>query len=558
MEKKQRLVLLGFVLCMLILIWRCFYSVNYADEPYCVSSVWRFYKGDALLAQDWFPAQQLIAWILSPLYWLFRLFTGSNDGIMLASRLAYVAFQGIVSVFVYSRLKKYQYFRIPAVMLYLLSTQNNMLTLNYNTLGIGCILLILTILITEEKFAPATLIGVGVLTAVMVLSQPYAILMFLLWGAAVIVAVPFGKKYQLHPLLKFRTFFFVGIGAFLVLVAFVIVVLMRSDIPEVLNGFQYLMSDPEHQMDLHYKVTKYFERFYRYYQYQIIVAGVCLVVGFLKNHRVVQYMKVMSFLLAIMAAIHTLISQGWLSDYVPIDFICVPMMFLGISIWALGKKKNTLLFFGWMIPALIYTFCVQLTTNTGILAVSSACIAASAGGVLMIGEALQENKEELSKSVSQMILFMVIAVLLLQGALLLYHRICYTWWSSPVSECTEQLESGPAKGIYTSPEDAKWYYDTLEAVDSLQAGKDEPILFLDLAPWLYLYTDAPVAAYSMWTIGEDNFLEEYYQCYPEKEPTVVCWMGIENQEEAVAMQYFLENGYEFTEIDGGIALRKNK
>ena len=558
MEKKQRLVLLGFVLCMLILIWRCFYSVNYADEPYCISSVWRFYKGDALLAQDWFPAQQLIAWILSPLYWLFRLFTGSNAGIMLASRLAYVAFQGIVSVFVYSSLKKYQYFRIPAVMLYLLSTQNNMLTLNYNTLGIGCILLILTILITEEKFAPATLVGVGVLTAVMVLSQPYAILMFLLWGAVVIAAVPFGKKYQLHPLLKFRTFFFVGIGAFFVLVAFVIVVLMRADIAEVLNGFQYLMSDPEHQMDLHYKVTKYFERFYRYYQYQIIVAGVCLVVGFLKNHRVVQYMKVMSFLLAIMAAIHTLISHGWLSDYVPIDFICVPMMFLGISIWALGKKKNTLLFFGWMIPALIYTFCVQLTTNTGILAVSSACIVASAGGVLMIGEAFKESKEELSKSVLQMILFMVIAVLLLQGALLLYHRICYIWWSSPVSECTEQLESGPAKGIYTSPEDAKWYYDTLEAVDSLQAETDEPILFLDLAPWLYLYTDAPVAAYSMWTIGEENFLEEYYECYPEKEPAVVCWMGIENPEEAVAMQYFLENGYEFTEIDGGIALRKNK
>ena len=140
MEKKQRLVLLGFVLCMLILIWRCFYSVNYADEPYCISSVWRFYKGDALLAQDWFPAQQLIAWILSPLYWLFRLFTGSNDGIMLASRLAYVAFQGIVSVFVYSRLKKFRYFRIPAVMLYLLSTQNNMLTLNYYTANPQCII----------------------------------------------------------------------------------------------------------------------------------------------------------------------------------------------------------------------------------------------------------------------------------------------------------------------------------------------------------------------------------------------------------------------------------
>ena len=107
MTKKQRFVLAGFVFCMLILGWRCFYSVNYADEPYCISSVWRFYKGDALLAEDWFPAQQLISWILAPLYWLFRLFSDTNDGIMLASRLAYVAFQGIVAVFAYFKLKKY-------------------------------------------------------------------------------------------------------------------------------------------------------------------------------------------------------------------------------------------------------------------------------------------------------------------------------------------------------------------------------------------------------------------------------------------------------------------
>lgn len=92
-------------------------------------------------------------------------------------------------------------------MIYLLSTQNNMLTLNYNTLGIGCVFLILTILTTEEKYMAGTLMGVGVLVAVMVLSQPYAILMFLLWGAVVLAAVPFGEKRKLHPLMKFRTYF---------------------------------------------------------------------------------------------------------------------------------------------------------------------------------------------------------------------------------------------------------------------------------------------------------------------------------------------------------------
>ena len=194
MDKGQLFVTGIFAVILFFLFWRCFYSVNYGDEPYCISSVWRFYKGDALLAQDWFPAQQLIAWILSPFVYLFRIFSDSNDGIILASRLLYVAFQGVVSVIVYVRLKEYPIWRVPAVMIYLLATQNNMLTINYNTLGIGCMVLILTILITEKVYSKAVLVLVGILSAVMILSQPYAILMFFVWAAAVFAVLPFSKN----------------------------------------------------------------------------------------------------------------------------------------------------------------------------------------------------------------------------------------------------------------------------------------------------------------------------------------------------------------------------
>ena len=94
-----------------------------------------------------------------------------------------------------------------------------------------------------------------------------------------------------------------GVGAFAVLVVFIAVVLSRAGISEVRNGFHYLMSDPEHQMDLKYKISKYFERFYRYYKYQILVTGACLVVGFLKDSRIVRFMKMDCFLLAVAAAI---------------------------------------------------------------------------------------------------------------------------------------------------------------------------------------------------------------------------------------------------------------
>ena len=558
LDKQQLFVAGSFAFIMLVLLWRCFYSVNYGDEPYCISSVWRFYKGDALLAEDWFPAQQLIAWILSPLFGMFRLFSDSNDGIVLVSRIGYVLFQGVVSVALYVRLKEYKVYRIPAVLFYLLFTQNNMFTLNYNTLGIGCMLLILTILATETVYSKVTLMMVGVLAAIMILSQPYAIIMFFTWGLVVMIAIPFSFKNEISPLLKFRTFFWVGMGAFLVLLMFIAVVLSRAEISEIQNGFRYLMSDPEHQMDFKYKFTKYFERFYRYYKYQIIMTGACLVVGLLKNIRMVQFMKMYCFLLSVAAAINALIQLGWVSDYVPIDFVCVPMTFLGCSIWLLGEKKNKKLFFGWMIPALFYTFCVQLTTNTGILAVTSACIVASAGGVLLIGETLKDTKNVLGRGAYQAAVMIVVVVLGLQGFLFMYHRITATWWSVPVNECTVLLEKGPAKGIYTGEEDAKEYYQALENVDALQLDADDKVLFLDLDPMMYLYADLPVAAYSTWTIEENNFLQEYYEAYPEREPTIVCWTGAESEEDAVGMQYFLEKGYERIEASEVIALRKNK
>lgn len=556
LDKRQLLVAGTFAGIMLILFWRCFYSVNYGDEPYCISSVWRFYKGDALLAEDWFPAQQLIAWILSPFFYLFRIFSDSNDGILLASRLLYVTFQGIISVIVYVRLKEFRVYRVPAVMLYLLSTQNNMLTVNYNTLGIGCMTLILTILLTETVYSKRILLIVGIFSAIMILSQPYAILMFLVWTIAVFAVLPFAKKAKIHPLLKFENFFFVGLGAFIVLLVFIAVVLSRAGIADVKNGLHYLVSDPEHQMDFKYKVSKYFERFYRYYKYQILVTGACLIVGFLKNNRVVQFMKMECFLLAIAAAIGALVEHGWLSDYVPIDFICVPMTFLGISIWFLSKKKNGKIIFVWMVPALLYTFCVQLTTNTGILAVTSACIVASMGAVLLMGKVVEEAKQGISKSVYQIIVLFLVVVLGLQGSLLMYQRITSTWWSDSIGECTELLNDGPAKGIYTSSEDASEYYYALEKIDSLQLNAEDTILFLELDPMMYLYADLPVASYSTWTIEEKNFLQEYYEAYPEKRPTVVCWTEAELEEEAVGMQYFLDKGYERIETNEVIALRK--
>lgn len=541
--------------CIALFLGRCFYSINYYDEPYGISVIWRFFQGGAILAEDWHPSQQMTSWILYPLYLFWYTILGGNDGMILAFRISYVIVQGIITAYCFFRLKRYRYFALPAAMLFMLSVHNNMTTINYNTIGIGCMMLLMTILFTEENYGRGTLVFCGILMAVTVLAQPYSVLLFFLWGITVFAAGIFAKNRPLPELLKPRAFVCAGIGAFLVLLAFLGIVFFRADLTEVMTGVYYNLNDPEHAMDLSYKVSKYFERFYRYYKYQILMIFAAAVVNVWKEGRMKNILRAECFLLSTAAFLYSLIFHGWISDYVSIDFISVPMAFLGIAVFAISKKKNARLFFGWIVPAFLYTFCVQLATDTGILAVSAATIVASAGGVLLIADAWVA--EGLSKKWKFVTAAVLTVCFLLLGGLFIYQRLVFTWWSAPVAECTEIVGRGPAKGIRTTAEDLEWYENALNEIDSLNLKEDDHLLIMEHASWLYLYADVPVATYSFWSVGEENYLDAYYELYPNKRPTVVYTSDVEDVLNKKYVKQFLEEGYELTEYDSGnIALRK--
>ena len=246
-----------------------------------------------------------------------------------------------------------------------------------------------------------------------------------------------------------------------------------------------------------------------------------------------------------------MIYHGVLSDYVPIDFMSVPMAFYGISAFAISRRKNWKLFFLWMLPGVFYTFCVQLATDTGILAVSAATIVASAGGMLLLAEYLREEKNYISSQLYRGMVVVLMMLNIMQAGLFLYQRIYYTWWSEDVPLCTETVQSGPAKGIKTSKEDLLWYESTLNEIDELKLTEDDRLLILEHASWLYLYADVPVATYSFWTVGEENYLKEYYEIYKEKIPTVVYVSEVEDAKEKRYVKVFQENGYTLKEYDSG-------
>ena len=58
------------------------YGFNKNDEIFYISTVYRFFQGDAMLVDEWNNVQ-LFALITYPVYWLIRLFHHSNEGIVI-------------------------------------------------------------------------------------------------------------------------------------------------------------------------------------------------------------------------------------------------------------------------------------------------------------------------------------------------------------------------------------------------------------------------------------------------------------------------------------------
>ena len=70
-----------YAVCLAVLFclfaWRQFFGFNKNDEIFYISTVYRFFQGDAMLVDEWNNVQ-LFALITYPIYWLIRLVHNSN------------------------------------------------------------------------------------------------------------------------------------------------------------------------------------------------------------------------------------------------------------------------------------------------------------------------------------------------------------------------------------------------------------------------------------------------------------------------------------------------
>ena len=124
LKKESQIFFGGMFLLFAVFIWRQFYGFNKNDEIFYISTVYRFFQGDAMLVDEWNNVQ-LFAFITYPLYCVIRLFHNSNEGIVLIFRIAYLIFQAAAASYCYWRLKRFGWLRILPAFFYFVTTPYN-------------------------------------------------------------------------------------------------------------------------------------------------------------------------------------------------------------------------------------------------------------------------------------------------------------------------------------------------------------------------------------------------------------------------------------------------
>lgn len=549
--KNELWIFIGFLILFFAMFsWRQFYGFNKNDEIFYISTVYRFFQGDGMLVHEWNNVQ-LFAFVTYPLFCLIRLFHPSNEGMVLIFRFAYLLFQVAVSVYCYLKLKRFGKIRVLSALFYFVTTPYNINGLSYNTLAFGFVLLILVSIAGSEHFGKFDAFVCGVFAAGAVLANPYTILLFIAYGIICLVKSSFAYKQKLtiEKVLDIRTYVWMCLGAFFVLVLFLCFVFSRGSLSEILENLNYIVMDSERQKSFLEKFVKYFIRIHRYYKILVYVTAALLLIRCLdrkKKLSVSVYLGIVGI-----TAIPYIIYYGFFWEMVGINYMLIPLSFVGLIAYAATEEKDKLLFWGFYVPALVFTILAHFATNTGMYTVSAAYMLADVASILLIWKVCREQK-------ASWIRIFILLLLTVQFVGCIWQRMTYVWGDEPLQYLTCQLREGPLKGIYTSKENAKLYEEVLQDMEDLQLSKDDNLFVLGIAPWMYLNTEAGCGAYSTWeTLEDDSLISVYYELRPEKLPTVIyCYEYEESILETEFAYDFIKLGYEPVTMRRGVVLQR--
>lgn len=558
-RKENILFTLIMLVSGVIVIWRCQYGVNLADELSYLASLKRMLQGDRFFIDDWSPTTLLSTWIEFQLVrWLPIEF---GEGCVLNARYLYVFLQAGIAMIMFVWLRGHKG-RVLMSCFYFVSLPYNIPAISYNTMAIGFMLLACTFIATREKWNKVDFIFVGVLYSLIVLSNPYTVLLYithLLVGLIVYVKAK-NMKNGIPEILRINSLLYITLGVLICAGVFLLSIITQGEWKRSLYSLPYVLGDSEHSdTGLITKTVEAIWLIIRVWWRCTLPIGIVGIYTILSRKKV--NIKRDRILLGITAlvSLYTTFRFAYIYGSISINLMLVPMAIMGMECLLLYQGNGKFHYGLWLLAGYLFAICNYISSNTGVLSMSSMFIVpviASIGLLLRVSEQLfQIDKKQ------NAIVWCIFAVPLMCFLFMIHQRITCTWYDENYTLLTEQIAYGPCKGMYTTKERKSEYESILRIVDEADIKRDDKVLFLPIKPLYYLYSKGRVGApYTVRIQWNSEELIPYYELNSEQRPELVV-IVMDSQDETAdeenMISYFHKAGYRNQEnVDNILLLRK--
>jgi len=530
---RKEIVFAAFFLAVLVFnIWRAPYGEVWDDEAYYLTVPYRMMQGDSFLVHEW-SMGQMFGFILLPLVKLYVAVFQSTDGIYLASRYAYVVTHTLTSLYIFLRLRNIN-FSAAAVsaLIYFIFSYGNLMTLNYNTMGIGLMLICwLTMAMSRGKAWEYMLSGLCFAAAV--LCSPFLVMVYLAYTLAVLIIK--GTKKQavvLGDALLVRSWLLFTASCAILATAFFLRTILNGDFLMIFRTLPELLQEDYHpRTGTFWFIREFIAAFSKQngYFWQVLAGSLVLCLVIAMDRRAKGRRALYLIAAACLAGLFAL---PYVLMYREVNYLLFPVNILGFFAYLLCEKKNYRLFWLMYVPGAIYWLAINMASNLGLLAISGASAVNIPASMVFVFELISELREDAGagrgfmRLVCNVAALCSVGVVLMCTAVMLDTRMERAVFSDPIDTLTERIEMGAAKGVICTPEQKALYEGEYTALAPLREKAEGKVLYFDRNSIRHIEDEKINAHHNMWFAyksieNAEAKLEIYWELLPERKPDYI-------------------------------------
>lgn len=570
LKKTESLFIIALLAVFFIHVIYLFLVPFTDDESFYITMPFRLINGDSMIQHDWHLTQFSSLFTYLPVY-LWTTIKGSTEYIFIFLRCVYLAIHTAIAVVIYRFFKHYGKWAILASIIFYVQTPYYLLALSYQTVFVGCLLLLsLCLLSIYKKQSIIFYILAGLCFGCCCVCNPFFCAVFVLYllvcalwtqRQAVVnhivkikVSKTVNKKgskltkkqkkeqnqqvVNAFPNIESYTCFFTKEAILwttcgIIIIAFIAVAfffLTGGTISSIFDNVENLLGSSEYDIVSDSIFAKliatigYYTQANLYMPFILPILFVALLVDKKRNKNSRRFVYLMvTILWSVLFIVGIFLS---LDVYV----FAVSLIFYVFSLvcYLLTENKNKTIFHCMFVPCSIGAFVQYLAADTHWGAIGIVLAICNVAGVFFAMDLWKEMRhqpnnedETTTKSPKDKLRVVIIVGFCIQ--ILAHYAFHMT--VQPFVIDSHQATEGVFAGMYMSE---SYYEKYNKAIDDMNYIKeisceDDPVLIVSYNSWMYIQVDRPMATYSTWYRGTPDFdqLSRYYEENPEKTPDYI-------------------------------------